>query len=115
MCASLSGMYPTRARISSGDVETSSPSTRIRPAAGCRKPSSALIIVLLPAPLGPSRPTGPAADEALPSRSARLFSEATVTLSRVTTASDSTLSTTRNTEDTGNAEDTERAQDTEDP
>ena len=40
---------------------TSSPSTVIRPSVGFTKPSSALSIVLLPAPLGPSRPTAPRA------------------------------------------------------
>ena len=32
----------------------------MRPSSGLTKPSSALSIVLLPAPLGPSRPTAPA-------------------------------------------------------
>src|SRR5262245_58473649 len=37
----------------------SCPSTRPPPAAGCSSPSSVLISVLLPAPLGPSSPTAP--------------------------------------------------------
>src|SRR6187200_3096738 len=49
-------------------------------------PSSALIIVLLPAPLGPSRPTAPTGNKALTSASARFFPYSTVTLSSVTAA-----------------------------
>ncbi len=40
-----------------GDIEAEH---GMRPLVGATKPSSALIIVLLPAPLGPSRPTAPA-------------------------------------------------------
>ena len=35
----------------------SASSTRIVPAVGCSRPSSSLIVVLLPEPLGPSSPT----------------------------------------------------------
>ena len=42
-------------------------------------PSSALIIVLLPAPFGPSRPTAPAANDAVTSASAWLRPYVTVT------------------------------------
>ena len=35
----------------------------MRPRSGTTKPSSALIIVLLPAPFGPSRPTAPAGND----------------------------------------------------
>ena len=59
MCASFSGMYPTRARISRGAAATSSPSTRIQPPSGRTIPRSDLNIVLLPAPFGPSSPTAP--------------------------------------------------------
>ncbi len=37
----------------------------MRPSFGFTKPSSALSIVLLPAPFGPSRPTAPRAKRAL--------------------------------------------------
>src|SRR6476619_5266732 len=60
-----------RARISSGESAT-------------RKPSSDLIIVLLPAPFGPSSPTAPDGNAALTSRSAACRPYATVTLSSVT-------------------------------
>src|SRR2546428_210225 len=50
------------------------------------KPSSALIIVLLPAPFGPSSPTAPGANAAVTSRSASLRPYLTVTTSSVTTA-----------------------------
>ena len=87
MCPSFSGMYPMRDRISSGEVVTSSPSTRIAPSLGLMKPSRLLIIVLLPAPLGPSRPTAPGRKLALTSRSAQALPYATLTPCRVTTAS----------------------------
>ena len=35
----------------------STPSISMRPALGCNTPSTMLIVVVLPAPLGPSRPT----------------------------------------------------------
>ena len=65
MCASLSGIYPSRARIARGSLATSMPNTRICPLVGFTNPSSALSIVLLPAPLGPSSPTAPFAKLAL--------------------------------------------------
>ncbi len=43
----------------------------MRPSVGLMKPSSALSIVLLPAPFGPSRPTAPRAKRALTPFSAR--------------------------------------------
>ena len=49
---------------------TSSPSTVMRPSDGLTNPSSALSIVLLPAPFGPSSPTAPRAKRALTSFSA---------------------------------------------
>src|SRR5512138_2553338 len=81
-----------RARISTGDVATSSPSTRIRPRVGTTNPSSDLIIVLLPAPFGPSNPTAPLANVVVTSLSA-LFDRpySTVTFSRETTASVSVM------------------------
>src|SRR5215470_4386097 len=57
----------------------------MRPCSGTMKPSSDLIIVLLPAPFGPSSPTAPAANDDVTSRSARFLPYATVTPSRVTT------------------------------
>src|SRR6266542_627330 len=53
------------------------------------KPSSALIIVLLPAPFGPSSPTAPAANDEVTSRSASWRPYETLTVSSVTTGSDS--------------------------
>jgi hypothetical protein len=53
-----------------GDVEAEH---LIRPLAGVMKPSSDLIIVLLPAPFGPSRPTAPIGKTALTSARARFF------------------------------------------
>src|SRR5688500_9696446 len=50
------------------------------------KPSSDLIIVLLPAPFGPSRPTAPSGNVALTSASARFVPYSTVRPSRVTAA-----------------------------
>src|SRR5215471_4637440 len=77
-----------RERISTGDVATSSPSTRIRPFAGTTKPSSDLIIVLLPAPFGPSSPTAPRTNVVETSLSARFdLPYSTVTFSSETTAS----------------------------
>ena len=58
----------------------------MRPAAGAMKPSSALIIVLLPAPFGPSRPTAPSGKAALTSASALFFPYSTVRFSSVTAA-----------------------------
>src|SRR5689334_5451004 len=75
-----------RARISCGWVVTSRPRTRIRPAVGAMKPSSDLIIVLLPAPLGPRRPTAPIGKLALTSLSALFFPYSTVTPSSETAA-----------------------------
>src|SRR5439155_722179 len=70
--------------MSSGAAATSRPSTCMRPAVGTTNPSSALIIVLLPAPFGPSSPTAPFANDAVTSRSATLLPYATVTLARAT-------------------------------
>src|SRR5437667_2385142 len=72
--------------MSSAAVATSWPSTRIRPRSGTTNPSSALSIVLLPAPFGPSSPTAPAANDAVTARSACWPPYATVTSSNVTTA-----------------------------
>src|SRR4029077_16721202 len=80
-----------RARISTGDAATSSPSTRIRPCVGTTKPSSDLIIVLLPAPFGPSSPTAPRTNVVVTSLSARLDPYSTVTFSSETTASASDM------------------------
>src|SRR4030095_14951014 len=81
-----------RARISTGDVATSSPSTRILPCVGTTKPSSDLIIVLLPAPFGPSSPTAPLGNTVVTSLSARLDRPySTVTFSRETTVSASAM------------------------
>src|SRR5258708_7259986 len=55
------------------------------------KPSSAFSMVLLPAPFGPSRPTAPAANDEVTSRSARFFPYVTVTLSSVTTGAPSVI------------------------
>ncbi|OLB63323.1 MAG: hypothetical protein AUI11_01915 [Acidobacteria bacterium 13_2_20CM_2_66_4] len=49
------------------------------------KPSSDLIIVLFPAPFGPSSPTAPPANAAVTSRSAAFLPYITVTVSSVTT------------------------------
>jgi hypothetical protein len=73
MCASVSGMYPIRERISCGASATSRPSTRISPWFGFTNPRSDFSKVLLPAPLGPSRPTAPLANDVLTSRSAWFF------------------------------------------
>src|SRR5579872_6521266 len=70
----------------SGAAATSRPSTRIVPVDGTTNPSSALIIVLLPAPFGPSRPTAPAANDAVTSRSAAFAPYWTVTWSSETTS-----------------------------
>ncbi len=56
--------------MSSAEVATSSPSTRICPSDGTTKPSRALSIVLFPAPFGPSRPTAPDGNAADTSRRA---------------------------------------------
>src|SRR3954469_3783916 len=77
--------------MSSGDSATSRPRTRRRPRSGTMNPSSDLIIVLLPAPLGPSSPTAPAANDDVTSRSARFFPYVTVTPSSVTTGSPSAI------------------------
>ena len=52
---------------------------------GLTNPSSALSIVLFPAPFGPSRPIAPAGNWAVTSRSARFLPYSTVTASSVTT------------------------------
>src|SRR5205809_1243115 len=57
------------------------------------KPSSALIIVLLPAPFGPSSPTAPAANDEVTSRRAILRPYITVTVSSVTTGAISGINT----------------------
>src|SRR5437867_10696993 len=57
------------------------------------KPSSALIIVLLPAPFGPSSPTAPAANDEVTSRRAVLRPYITVTVSSVTTGAISGINT----------------------
>src|SRR5262245_7040193 len=81
-----------RERISTGDVATSSPSTRIRPRVGTTKPSSDLIMVLLPAPFGPSSPTAPRTNVVVTSLSARLDRPYnTVTFSSDTTGSASDI------------------------
>ena len=74
-----------------GEVATSNPRTRIVPRVGARNPSSALIIVLLPAPLGPSRPMAPRENVAVTPFSARLRPYSTTTLSRETTGSVSAM------------------------
>src|SRR5580765_8090399 len=77
--------------MSSGDSATSRPSTRSRPRSGTMNPSSDFSIVLLPAPFGPSRPTAPAANDDVTSRSARFLPYVTVTPSSVTTGSPSAM------------------------
>src|SRR5438034_18996 len=69
------------------DVATSRPSTFICPWLGMTNPSSALIIVLLPAPLGPSSPMAPREKDAVTPLRARLRPYSTTTLSRTTTGS----------------------------
>src|SRR5579871_2029508 len=56
MKESFSGMKPIRLRISRAWVRISRPRMRAVPEVGLWKPSSVLIRVDLPAPLGPSRP-----------------------------------------------------------
>src|SRR3954464_4465000 len=73
-----------RARISSGEVRTSRSSTFISPRSGGTSPSSALIIVLLPAPFGPSKPTAPPGNVAVTSRSAHCAPYFTLTLASET-------------------------------
>src|SRR3954453_20934990 len=65
----------------------------MRPPSGTMKPSKALIIVLLPAPFGPSSPTAPAANELVTSRSAGCAPYMTVTPSSVTTGPGSVIGT----------------------
>ena len=59
----------------------------MRPTFGFTKPSSALSIVLLPAPLGPRSPTAPRANLALTSLRAWFAPYSTVTPSSSTTGS----------------------------
>src|SRR5262250_3379091 len=53
----FSGRYPTRSRARSGSRSTSIPSTLARPEVGGKYPASVRMIVVLPEPFGPSRPT----------------------------------------------------------
>ena len=53
----FSGMYPTRSRTSSECSMTSSPATWTRPDDAGMNPVRIRIVVLLPAPLGPRKPT----------------------------------------------------------
>ena len=54
--ASAWGTTPTRARAWRACAGMSRPSSRMRPASGSTSPRIAFSVVLLPAPLGPSRP-----------------------------------------------------------
>ena len=49
-----SGKYETRAFVAGPGT---APSTSTAPAVGCRRPAASLMSVVLPLPLGPSRPT----------------------------------------------------------
>src|SRR5437870_8552267 len=67
-----SGTYPTRRRAPTGSATASTPSTSTRPAEGRRYPVITRMVVVLPAPLGPSSPrTSPAAMSKLTSSMAR--------------------------------------------
>jgi hypothetical protein len=49
-------MYPIDARTARGSADTSKPATRARPEVAGSSVVSTLMVVVLPAPLGPSRP-----------------------------------------------------------
>src|SRR5262249_38837580 len=53
----FSGRYPTLRRTSTGSSRTSCPASRARPLVGGRNVVRIRIVVVLPAPFGPSRPT----------------------------------------------------------
>src|SRR4249920_718374 len=52
-------MYPSRARTPIGSLATSRPQTSIRPSVGLEMPNRSRNMVVLPAPLAPTRPTNP--------------------------------------------------------
>ena len=56
---SCSGMYPSRARTPIGSLATSMPHTSTRPSVGWARPSRRRNVVVLPAPLAPTRPIRP--------------------------------------------------------
>src|SRR3954449_2411410 len=62
-------MTPIRARSASGAPAGSVPSTRTSPASAVRKPSQISTVVVLPAPLGPSRASTEPAASSGPGRS----------------------------------------------